>query len=105
MIREESNEFGAVTLGDGRLRTRLLTLARDFYARPTASLTECCGGSWAKYRAACRFLDHPRTGLNALLASHYCSAANCGGDVGAGRWLEGMSQRSGEPRINRLDRR
>ena len=42
------NEFGAATLGDGRLRTRLLTLARDFYARPTASLTECCGGSWAK---------------------------------------------------------
>lgn len=28
------NEFGAVALGDGRLRARLLTLARDFYARP-----------------------------------------------------------------------
>jgi hypothetical protein len=69
------NEFGAVTLGDGRLRTRLLTLARDFYARPTASLTECCGGSWAKYRAAGRFFDHPRTGLNALLAAHYQATA------------------------------
>jgi len=65
------NEFGAVALGDRRLRTRLVTLARDFYARPTASLTESCGGSWAKYRAACRFFDHPRTGMNALLASHY----------------------------------
>ena len=65
------NEFGAVQLGDGRLRTRLLTLARDFYARPTATLTESCGGSWAKYRAACRFFDHPRTAMNALLSSHY----------------------------------
>lgn len=70
------NEFGAVTLGDGRLRTRLLTLARDFYASPTASLAECCGGSWAEYRAACRFMDHPRTGLNALLASHYQATAH-----------------------------
>lgn len=69
------NEFGAVTLGDRRLRTRLLTLARDFYARPTASLAECCGGSWAKYRAAGRFFDHPCTGLNALLAAHYQATA------------------------------
>jgi hypothetical protein len=65
------NEFGAVPLGDGRLRTRLLILARDFYARPTATLPESCAGSWAKYRAACRFFDHRRTAMNVLLSSHY----------------------------------
>jgi len=37
------HEFGAVKLPDARLRQRLFTLARDFYARPTANVPQACG--------------------------------------------------------------
>jgi len=63
-------EFGAVQLGDERLRQRLLILAGDFYARPQASLPQACQ-SRAKTKAAYRFLDHPETSMDALLEPHY----------------------------------
>jgi len=65
-------EFGGCALPDARLQTRLLTLARDFYARPTASLTQACS-SRAKTKAAYRFLDHERTTMDTLLQPHYRS--------------------------------
>ena len=65
-------EFGGCALPDARLRTRLLTLARDFYARPTASLTQACS-SRAKTKAAYRFLDHEHTTMDTLLQPHYRS--------------------------------
>ena len=37
------NEFGACRLGDARRQGRLLTLARDFYSRPTANIPQACG--------------------------------------------------------------
>jgi hypothetical protein len=63
-------EFGGCQLPDTRLQARLLTLARDFYARPTASLTQACS-SRAKTKAAYRFLDHEHTTMDILLQPHY----------------------------------
>jgi hypothetical protein len=65
-------EFGGCTLPDARLQRRLLTMARDFYARPTASLTQACS-SRAKTKAAYRFLDHEQTTMDTLLQPHYRS--------------------------------
>ncbi|HYN80394.1 MAG TPA: IS4 family transposase [Gemmatimonadaceae bacterium] len=63
-------EFSGCALPDARLKERLLTLARDFYARPTANVPQACG-SRAKTKAAYRFLDHPDTSMDTLLQPHY----------------------------------
>ena len=63
-------EFGRCQLSDARLRERLMTLARDFYAQPTANIPQACH-SRAKTKAAYRFLDHQETTMQTLLASHY----------------------------------
>ena len=63
-------EFGGCELPDARLQARLLTMARDFYGRPTASLTQACS-SRAKTKAAYRFLDHEHTTMDTLLQPHY----------------------------------
>jgi len=65
-----AEEFGACELGDARLKARLLGLARDFYARPTANVPQACG-SRAKTKAAYRFLDHDDTSMDTLLQPHY----------------------------------
>ena len=62
-------EFGGAVLGDERLERRLLTLARDFYARPQASMPEACQ-SRSKTKAAYRFFDHPETQMDVLLKPH-----------------------------------
>jgi hypothetical protein len=67
-------EFGRAHLGDARLRARLLTLARDFYAQPCAQIPQACG-SRAKTKAAYRFFDHEATRMEALLASHIDATA------------------------------
>jgi hypothetical protein len=46
-----------------------VTLARDFYARPHASLPQACQ-SRAKTKAAYRFLEHDHTTLDTILAPH-----------------------------------
>jgi len=69
-----AEEFGAASLGDRRLVQRLLSLARDCYARPQAQLPQACG-SRAKTKAAYRFLDHPRITMRSLLAPHYEATA------------------------------
>lgn len=62
-------EFGGCAL-DARLKKRLLMLARDFCARPTANVPQACG-SRAKTKAAYRFLDHDDTSMDTLLQPHY----------------------------------
>ncbi len=64
------HEFGRAHLVDGRLRTRLLALARDFYAQPLASIPQACGGDSARTKAAYRFLSNPNVDLDTLLNSH-----------------------------------
>jgi hypothetical protein len=63
-------EFGAAVVGDARLQARLLTVGRDFYARPQANLPQACG-SRAKTKAAYRFLDQSKVTMKQVLASHY----------------------------------
>jgi len=63
-------EFGRTRLPDERLRKRLLTMARDLYARPQAQIPEACQ-SRAKTKAAYRFFDHAETGMEILLEPHY----------------------------------
>lgn len=65
-------EFGGCALPDARLQTRLLSLARDFYARPTANVAQACA-SRAKTKAAYRFLDHDQTTMDTLLQPHFLS--------------------------------
>ena len=65
-------EFGGARLGDARLRQRLLTLARDRYARPQANLPQACQ-TRAKTKAAYRFLEHPDTTMDALLQPHFAA--------------------------------
>jgi len=69
-----AEEFSAAALGDARLRQRLLTLARDFYAQPQAQIPQACG-SRAKAKAAYRFLDHAEATMETILDSHYQATA------------------------------
>ena len=62
-------EWGSAPLGDARLVQRLVTLGRDRYARPQASIPQTCG-SRAKTKAAYRFFDHERATLQNLLEPH-----------------------------------
>ena len=62
-------EFGNARLGHERLRKRLLTIARDFYARPQAQIPQACQ-SRARTKAAYRFFQHPETTMDALLEPH-----------------------------------
>ncbi len=63
-------EFGGCGLPDARLQGRLYSIARDFYARPTANITQACS-SRAKVKAAYRFLDHEKTTMDTLMQPHY----------------------------------
>jgi Domain of unknown function (DUF4338)/Transposase DNA-binding/Transposase Tn5 dimerisation domain len=67
-------ELSRARLGDARLQARLVTLARDFYARPRAQIPQACG-SRAKAKAAYRFFDHRDTTMDAILQSHYEASA------------------------------
>ncbi len=62
-------EFGGAAFGDERLSKRLVELARDFYARPQASIPQACD-SRARTKAAYRWLTHPMITLQAVLAPH-----------------------------------
>src|SRR5450631_319025 len=64
-----SHEWGTAPLGDARLVQRLITLGRDRYALPQASIPQTCG-SRAKTKAAYRFFDNERVTLPNLLAPH-----------------------------------
>lgn len=63
-------ELGRADLGDRRLEKRLVSLLRDFYARPQANIPEACR-SRAKTKAAYRFLEHPEMTMDKVLAAHY----------------------------------
>jgi hypothetical protein len=65
-------EFGRAGLADARLEARLLSVARDFFARPQANVPQACA-SRAKTKAAYRFFDHPRVTMDQLLDSHIAS--------------------------------
>ena len=62
-------EMGGAALGDARLPRRLVTLSRQFFARPQAHIPEACGRR-AAAKAAYRFFAHPHVTLPKILAPH-----------------------------------
>ena len=68
-------EFGAAELGDVRRVKRLLTMGRDFYAKPQSNIPQTCGTP-AKTKAAYRFFDDPYHTMDKLLTPHYESTVN-----------------------------
>jgi hypothetical protein len=68
-------ELGQASLGDQRLRKRLLKIARDTYARPQSNIPQRCDGDRAKTKAAYRFFDHEQVSMEAVLQSHYAATA------------------------------
>jgi hypothetical protein len=62
-------EMRGAALGDERLSRRLVTLTRQFFARPQANLPEACGER-AAAKAAYRFFEHPDVNLPKILAPH-----------------------------------
>jgi hypothetical protein len=63
-------EFFGAPLGDERLGKRLITIGRDFYARPQGNIPQACD-SRAKSKAAYRFFEHPDTSMEKILQPHY----------------------------------
>jgi hypothetical protein len=66
-------ELGCCELGDKRKVKRLLTIARDFYARPQANIPQACN-SRAKTKAAYRFFEDKSNTMNKIFKSHYEAA-------------------------------
>lgn len=67
-------EFAQVKLGDERLTKRLVTIARDFYARPQANIPQACQDR-AKTKAAYRFFENPNTQMEKILRQHFETTA------------------------------
>jgi hypothetical protein len=64
-----AEELGEAQMGDRRLTRRLVSIAQAFYARPQASIPHACQ-SRAETKATYRFLDHPETSMEKVLAPH-----------------------------------
>jgi hypothetical protein len=63
-------ELAQADLGDRRLTRRLVSILRDFYARPQANIPQACQ-TRSKTKATYRFLEHPEMTLDKILHSHY----------------------------------
>lgn len=64
-------EFCKAKLGDHRRVNRLMTIARDFYARPQGNIPQACG-SRSKTKAAYRFFEkRSNNTLEKIHKSHY----------------------------------
>jgi hypothetical protein len=59
-----------VEVYDDRLKSRLFTLADDFYNQPGALIPQACNGSAAKMKAAYRFFDNDQVSMKILLRPH-----------------------------------
>lgn len=62
-------EFGSIDLGDARLKERVMTIAEDFFAKPTANIPEACG-SRAKTKAVYRLCAMQTATMETLLSGH-----------------------------------
>src|SRR3990172_7035119 len=68
-------EFCMAELGDNRRVERLITIGRDFYARPQANIPQACG-SRAKTKAAYRFLESESATMEKIQKSHHEATVN-----------------------------
>jgi hypothetical protein len=62
-------EFRGADFGDQRLNHRVGSIAKAFYARPQANIPQACQ-TRAETKATYRFLDHPETSMEKVLAPH-----------------------------------
>jgi hypothetical protein len=60
-------EFGSCKLGDPRRTRRLIRVARDFYARPQATVPRACNGDTARVKATYRLMNNEDLSLKKLL--------------------------------------
>jgi Transposase DNA-binding/Transposase Tn5 dimerisation domain len=65
-------ELGGAFLGDRRLSQRLVLLASQLAADPSASIPKACG-PWGQSKAAYRFFDNDKVNEDNLLEPHYQS--------------------------------
>jgi hypothetical protein len=65
--------LGQASFGDRRLSQRLVILASQVAADPSASIPKACG-PWGQTKAAYRFLDNDKVTEDDLLAPHYQSS-------------------------------
>jgi hypothetical protein len=63
-------EFGRVQFFDNRLKERLYTVARDFFAQPKELIPQTSNGSAAKIKATYRFLRNSNVQMQTLLRPH-----------------------------------
>jgi len=63
-------ELGRADLGDERVNRRLVRLAEDLSANPTASIPQACQG-WAETKAAYRFFARKELDWRAILRPHW----------------------------------
>ncbi len=63
-------EFGRVQFFDQRLKSRLFTLAADFFAQPGELIPQASSGSKAKTKAAYRFFQNDNVDMQKLLRPH-----------------------------------
>jgi hypothetical protein len=64
-----ADEFATADLGDKRLNSRLVKLAEQLAAKPTASIPAACGG-WGDTAAAYRMLDNERCDWREIIEAH-----------------------------------
>jgi hypothetical protein len=75
-------EFGRCRLS-APLTQRLMGLARDFWARPMAPLTQACGSA-TNVQAAYRFMDHEDVQFETILQPHYAATEARISELGEG---------------------
>jgi len=63
-------ELGSADLGDARVNRRLVRLAEDLSANPTASIPQACQG-WAETKAAYRFFARKELDWRAIMQPHW----------------------------------
>jgi hypothetical protein len=63
-------EFGRVQFFDERLKSRLFTLAADFFSQPGELIPQASHGSAAKTKAAYRFFQNSNVDMQTLLRPH-----------------------------------
>lgn len=64
-----AEEFSSISLGDKRLNDRLIKVAEQLAAKPTASIPGACGG-WSDTAAAYRMLDNERCDWREIIQAH-----------------------------------
>jgi len=64
-----SKEFGDISLGDQRLKDRLVTLSDRLASSPESPINQACG-DWANTKAAYRFFQNENVNEKEILRSH-----------------------------------